>query len=412
MIRSSKHSLKFVNHSKRQELKIFFVEYRRLLQAIIDKLWVDGLEEFGLDIQSNQLDCLSMLPNDYLKTFDSWLTARMKQCVGKQVCSMVKAAVAKRKKQLYMLAKLQRNGDKTKHLQRKIDTQPLVKPNADHAKLELDSRFIDFKESQHFDSFVRIKTIGNKLELLLPIKYTKVSHKWSKLGEMKDSIRLEENSLHLIYEIPDLVKKTEGLVVGADQGQTTVLSLSDNQVTSPNEHGYDLTKIQSRLACRKKGSNGFRRTQEHRKNYINWSLNQLNFSKTKEVKLEKIKGLRYKQRSSRLMSHWAYTLIKDKLVDLSEVEGFKLTEVANEFRSQRCSQCGWVCKANRKGKTFKCNICGFTKDADLNAASNLSLDLHEVPFWVRSSKINRKGFYWKPNGLFSKDHEPIVRDTK
>ena len=145
--------------------------------------------------------------------------------------------------------------------------------------------------------------------------------------------------------------------------------------------------------------------------YINWSLNQLNFSEIKEVRLEKVRHLRYKQSTPRVMTHWTYTVIQEKLEQLSETEGFRLKVMPNEFRSQRCSRCGWVRKANRKGKTFKCDHCGYTADADLNAASNLQLDLFEIPFWVRLQKMNREGFFWMLRGLFSADWEPIVPKT-
>lgn len=112
------------------------------------------------------------------------------------------------------------------------------------------------------------------------------------------------------------------------------------------------------------------------------------------------------------MSHWAYSLINDKLYRLSQEKGFLLKEVPNEFRSQRCSQCGWVRKANRKGKTFCCNKCSNTLDADLNAASNLVLDLYQIPWWVRFKKINLKGFYWNSEGIFTESQELIVPDAK
>jgi transposase len=71
-------------------------------------------------------------------------------------------------------------------------------------------------------------------------------------------------------------------------------------------------------------------------------------------------------------------------------------------------------KANKlkAAKTFKCSNCGYAADADLNAASNLRLDLVEVPFWVRQRKLNQRGFYWEDFGLFTFGHERIVRDTK
>lgn len=408
MIRSSEHSLKYTNKGKLKNINIFISEYRLLLKNIIDDIWCGNFRDFNP--ANNKIDIPSYLPNDYLKTFDSWFTARMKQCVGKQACAMLRATTAKRKKQYWKLAELQKKGLSTKYLQRAIDTKPLVKPHTKNANPELDPRFIDIQEGNSFDLFVRIKTIGNNLTLNIPIKHTKSSLSWMCAGNMKNSIRVTPKSLILIYEVAD--KKASGnKVVGCDQGVLTTATLSDGQKTTTNSHGHDLKSIQEILARRVKGSKGFRRAQEHRKNYINWSLNQLDWKNIKEVRLEKIKQLRHSKRSSRFLSHWTYTLIKDKLVMLGETEGFRIIEQPNEFRSQRCSSCGFVRKSSRKGKTFKCASCDFKADADENAATNLEIDLFEIPYWVRQQHLNQAGFYWKHDGLYDVGHEIIVRDT-
>jgi len=415
MIRSTSHTLKFTNKNKQLLIKDFLYEYRALLQQLINFIWDNEIPGFNLNIQKSKHlnNCPRMLPNDFLKQFDSPFTARMNQCVGKQACSMIRSALKKRSKQLYVLKKKQRECESVKYLQSKIDRQPLVKPRAHNANAELDSRFTDFEVGNNeFDLFIRIKTIGpNYKPIIIPIKHTKVSKKWMKIGAMKNSIRLSGQNLHLLFDAPDNPKK-KGATVGCDQGILTTASLSDGQVTRPCPHGHTLKSIQNKLTKRTKNSKGFHRTQEHRKNYINWSLNQLNFSNISELRLEKIKQIRHKSKTSRYLQHWKYTLIKQKLISLSEIEGFKLVEVPNEFRSQRCSKCGWVRKANRKGKTFKCRQCGFTLDSDLNAASNLKLDLFKVPFWVRSQKLNHQGFFWAKDGLYSESHERIVRDAK
>jgi transposase len=413
MIRSSSHSLQFSNPGKRQEIFNFLDEYRRLADVILTGLWDNGLVEFDIDfsIKENKLSLPSMLPNDSLKRFDSWFTARMKQCVGKQVCSMIRAAVKKRQKQLWMLRKLQQEGKDTKYLQRKIDIQPLVKPKTAKIRAELDPRFVDFQKGNFFDFFVRIKQIGKGISFNIPVKQTKVSRKWSRQGLQKQSVRLSEDQIVIFFEVQQ-TKPTGTKTVGADQGMLTCLSLSDQQVTKKCPHGHDLVSIQEKLARRQKGSKGFKKAQEHRTNYINWSLNQLNFKEIKGVRLEKVYRIRSKKSSSRIMTHWTYTEIKKKLKLLSETEGFRFKEVPNEFRSQRCSQCGKVRKANRRKKTFICDACGFTADADLNAAFNLELDLFEIPYWVRLEKINRKGFYWMPDGLFDSAWEPIVPTAK
>ena len=412
MIRSSAHSLKFANKGKRQAIEEFLAEYRRLLQVIIDDVWQNGIPGLDVDIAKNRLSIPSFLPNDHLKTFDSWFTARMKQCVGKQACAMLKAATKKRKKQLWMLRKLQREGEPHERLQSKIGRQLLRKPNASNAKAELDPRFIDFQVgSTEFDVFVRVKTIGNGMMLKIPVKETKPSRKWSKQGTRKQSIRLSTDYLWFIYDVPD-VEKTPGRIVGLDQGMRTVATLSDGQETMPCPHGHTLESIMDVLRRRKSGGKGFQRAQEHRKNYINWSLNQLVWSDIGEVRLERIKNLRHGRRNHNKMIHWTYTEIKRKVVSLSEAEGFVLKEVSSAFRSQRCNQCGWVQKANRKGKTFQCRNCSHEQDADRNAASNLELNLPEIPNWVCWSKKNRGGFFWLSHGLFSVSHEPIVRDAQ
>ena len=123
-----------------------------------------------------------------------------------------------------------------------------------------------------------------------------------------------------------------------------------------------------------------------------------------------MKHIRRNRRSSRFLSHWTYPLIKQKLTSISETEGFRIVEVDSQYRSQRCSNCGWVRKANRRQKLFSCNRCNFVSDADLNASLNLRLDLFEIPKKVRLRKLNRDGFYWNSEGLFLVNQERIVPD--
>jgi transposase len=279
--------------------------------------------------------------------------------------------------------------------------------------VELDGRFVDFQKGDNeFDLFVRISQIGNKEEIIIPVKFNCVVRRWLKQGELKPSIRISNTGLTLYFEIPDKPKSKTGGKLGADQGITTCLSLSDGQSTKANKHGYDLTKINKILARKKKGSKGFRRAQTHRKNYINWSINQLNFNNVKKVALEKLYNLRKGKKSSRYLTHWTYTLIKDKLVRLSEEKGFLFIEQDNKYRSQRCSECGWTHKSNRKGKTFKCGSCGFTTDSDLNAASNHEIELVDITPQVWQQKLNRTvGFFWLCDEIIVGD-ENIVRHVQ
>lgn len=384
MIRSSKHTLKFANPGKQRVLSQFVAEYKELVRKFVNIIW-----------NNYRNDPPSLLDNWICQSISSDVNndSNIRQCAAKQACSMVRAVVAKHNKRLWKLKQLQKEGKDTRYLQRKIDTTKLTKPDANNINVELDSRFVTFKEGKHFDIFIQIYQIGNKRKIRLPIKHTKVSRKWLKKGKFKGSIRINEREITLYFEIQR--KQNKGTrKLGADQGQTTCLTLSDGQVTVKNEHGHDLNTIQDRLTRRKKGSKGFIRSQEHRKNYINWSINQLDFSHVKELGFEKVKNLKKGRKTTRKLSHWTYPLIKMKLIMVSENEGFKITEQDNKFRSQRCSQCGWTQRSNRKGKTFKCLHCEFYADSDLNAASNHEIELPDLPWEVWHNHENIKGFFW------------------
>lgn len=190
--------------------------------------------------------------------------SRIRQCAGKQACSMIKAIIAKQNKRLYKLKQLQSEGKDSKFLQRKIDLFVLTKPTFKKINVELDARFIDFQQGNSFDLFAQISQIGNKRTIRIPIKHTFTSNKWLKTGKLKSSVRLNETSLTLYFEVEN--KPNNGTkIIGADQGLLTCLSLSDGQITQPNKHGYDLNKIIKVMSRKKKGSQGFKRTMAHRK---------------------------------------------------------------------------------------------------------------------------------------------------
>ena len=155
------------------------------------------------------------------------------------------------------------------------------------------------------------------------------------------------------------------------------------------------------MTNKKKGSKSFKRTQSHRKNFINWSINQLNFTNVKEIRLEKIWNIGYKSRTSRMMSHWTNTLIRDKIENKCEEEGIRLIHQSSTYRSQRCSGCGVVRKSNRKGKIYSCKHCLLEMDADLNASLNHIVNLPEIPYDLLKLQMNRgDGFYWLESGFY------------
>ena len=278
--------------------------------------------------------------------------------------------------------------------------------------MELDSRFVEveFDRVNSFDGWVTISSIGNQIKLEIPFKKTVKINKFLSIGKMKNGIRLSKKNITLMFEFEGIENTSADNVTGIDIGVNSLLSIdygNEKSQSIKNNHGHDLNSINDRLSRKKKGSNGFRRTITHRTNYINHSINQLNWNKIGTLKIEKIRNLRRGRRTSRKLQHFVYKQIFDKLKSNSERYNVCINEVDPTYTSQRCSCCGWTRKSNRKGLSFKCGNCSHEQNSDMNASSNIRLNLPEIGKKERLKRLNRKGFFWN---VIS--HEPIVRDVK
>ena len=389
MIRSSKVTIKFTNAGKRSQLSEFIDEYRRVVSLFVDLLW----EEAKVP---------SLLPAEMTSKVSTWLSARVLQCAGKQSSGIVRGTREKQKRRLFTIEKLKSEGQ-LKHarkLQKVFDETKISKPNIQNVEPELDSRFVkvDMDNKTSFDGWVTLTSLGKKLKIQIPFKRSVHFNNMNAWGLLKEGLRISKKNITFMFEIPDTEKKGSGSVLGIDIGQLNVISCSNDHISKPNRHGHDLNTISTILSRRKKDSKGFGRAQSHRKNYVNWSINQLNFDGIKQINIEDIKHLRKNKKSSRKLSHWTYTVIFDKLEKSCEEQGVLVLKKNPTYTSQRCSVCGWTRKSNRKGKLFKCGKCGYTCDSDKNASLTLTLHLPEISRQKRLQQLNRKGFYWLVEG--------------
>ena len=381
MIRSSKLSIKFSNKIKKDNIKLFIDEYKIVTQFFINCLW-------------NLNDIPKLIPKIITNQVDTWLSQRAIQCAAKQASGIVRGSKQKNKQRVHIYNKLLAEGKfrKAKKLKKIIDKNQENKPSIKYIQPELDSRFVkfDFDNKTSFDGWITLTSLGNKLKIQIPIKKTK--HFNSLNGNLKCGIRLSEKYVTLIFE-NKVDNRIDGDILGLDIGIKTIASLSDGQVTKEDQHGWTLTKIIDRLNRKEKGSKGYKKVQRQRSQFINWSINQLNFSKTKKLKLENIKDIRRNKKMNKFLNRWTYTEIKTKLELVCEKFGVQIEYINPTYTSQRCSSCGWVRNSNRKGKLFKCDKCGFSLDSDLNASRNIAIDLPCISKKERLLQKNKIGFY-------------------
>jgi len=403
IVRSSKTSSKFANADKKIVVENFLDEYFDVVRTYIDILW-----------NMNHKDITSLLPKSITSQVASttWLSARIVQCAGKQASGIVRGTRTKQERRLYQINKFISEGKfkKARKLKavydKNVNSKPVLTGNP---VAELDSRFvkINLENDTSFDGWIHLESIGNKISVDIPFKRTKHFNALDSVGVMKKGIRLSSKTITFNFVMPNVVNVNEK-TAGIDIGVKTLLSIYDGESfysSGVDEHGYDLNAINDILSRRKKGSKGFQRAQDHRRNYINRCVKKMPWDGLKAIRIERINGLRNGTRTARKLQHFNYRDIFDRIQVVAEQRNVSVFETNPTYTSQRCSCCGWTRKRNRKGKVFKCSSCGYAADADLNASRNIQLELPSISKATRLKQPNRLGFFW--NVL---SQEPIVPD--
>lgn len=302
---------------------------------------------------------------------DTWLTARMQQCLWKQAAEAV-ASQRKRKKK----------------------TMPVVRKEV----LNLDERFLTYtQDANSFDFWVKFASIGKSIILKLPSR--KHAHFNSFVDDgwtMRKGGRLRHNDkgwfLDVYFEKEAPPAVLTGDAIGVDVGYKTLLAVSTGE-------SYDagLEQVYEKIARKKQNSKAFKRALTERDMLVNRTVNTLPLEGVNAVVVEDLVNVKHKSKGrmrkefNNKLQRWTYPKVLDKLQSVCEMRGIAFTKVDPAYTSQTCSSCGLVDKTSRKGKTFCCARCGLSMDADINAAVNIRLRgaysppsnqlCHEIP-WV------------------------------
>ncbi len=332
MIRRSQININYANNGKKDQLDLFCKEAVRVVNLYIDLLWEQ--DDFN---------------SKFVKVkVDTWLSARMQQCLGKQAFEIVKSQRKRKKK-----------------------TKPVFKRHS----FNLDSRFVTIiQDINSFDIWITIGSIGNRIKIILPGKKHKHFNKFADWN-LKKSIRLRcvngKYYVDVYFEKDPENKKIFGREVGLDTGYKKLIATSDYRT-----YGHELEAVYEKIARKKQGGKAFKRTLVERDNKTNRIVNQVPLKRVKTLVVEDLKNLKQKTKGKlrktfvNKMQRWSYRDVLDKLTSLAEETGFTLKKINPAYTSQRCSACGVICKSNRQGEIYKC-ACGLFLDADVNASLNI-----------------------------------------
>lgn len=442
IVKSTKHYLSDNNTGKLNHLKLFLSDYRIVLKRAIDFYW----EQHNLDTGTQNKSAYKAQKfypfTNQIKTDDLILSGRAIKCAVTQANGMIKSLLKKYDKKCYALEKAQQQGNTKREIsiskwlyRNRFIKKPIINKQVGAEIGTILVSMTDSFDTKEFDLLFMFSSLFDTVykkrylptnKLFILSKKHKRYHYWNnQKQEIKKSFLLTEKYICVRFEVLPPKKKEIGNTVAIDQGINKLLTLVDTNKnvyqTTKNKQGIDFKDILVKLSNKKKGSKSFNRTVEHRKNFINWAINQLDTTDIKEIRLEEIKNIFYKQQRSRFLNGFTNSIIRDKLQDMALLAGVQLVEQSSAYRSQRCNSCGFVHYLNRSNKDkeiFECRCCGHTANADVNAASNHLVDELPALRYYLVKGINRtSGFYWNPvddevQGVYSPLVQVVVRKTE
>lgn len=400
----------YPNAGKKALLKQMILDFQEVEQRAIDLLWSGTVDGFDPSKQKWEL------PKFFPSGIASAIGERPTRCATSSAIASVRSVTEELRSLQFSIKKLQQSLTPNKELLSKLQSKydkklvRIKRPVAANSKPELNvNACITQRGNNSFEwvfDFVTWNRRGTNRypsHLLVPGKHT--THHQELIdqgGKRLAGVELHGDCIVIRYEFTQTLKAI-GSIEGADPGVTKVVTLSDGQVTKPCIHGYTLSSINKKFVRKQKGSKAATRAKAHQTNYINWSIKQLDLSNIKQLNVEKLFDMRRGQKTSSFLQKFAFRTIETAISKKAFRDGVHVQMQSSSYRSQRCNNCGFVHKSNRKADMFKCSMCGFTTNADLNAACN-----HRDPLPVISrtevQDLNRTtGFYWSKSGLIRVD---------
>ena len=218
-------------------------------------------------------------------------------------------------------------------------------------------------------------------------------------------IRKNKVFLHIVMTKDVTDSKLTGKVVGIDRGIKKIAVTSENQFFS----GGQIKKVSKRYeklksalqSCDSKSAKRHLRKISKKENRFRADCNHVitkriveSFDSGAVITIENLKGirqrvrLRKKQRGE--LHKWNFFQFDQFLTYKAEARGIKIGYVDARYTSQKCSVCGYISRSNRQSQAvFKCKHCGFSLNADLNAARNIRQNYLDAICYPDRGAVNR-----------------------
>ena len=345
IIRSAKCSLKFSTRNKLSVLQNVLSEYGKVVNIFIDHFW-------ELDKLPGKTDLLKDIVD--IPIHQTWLSARLRKVAAREAIDMILAVKAKKK------------GKKSK---------PVHKGQRMNVSCTI-ANLYSSEETNEFDSWLHLASVGNKVILNLPIKPHKQYIKWNELGKRLNSYIITDKYVQFCFEIETGKKKEVNKQIGIDTGINALASCSNE-----NQYGIDIKENIAKIKRCKQGSVGQKKTRRALRQRIDEIAKQvINTENPDLIVVERLKNLGKKTKDKRLLSknirrsigiwNWRYWL--SRLEQQCEENRVSFRTVSPYQTSITCSNCNHTDRMNRQSQEcFVCQSCGHTGNADIKEKKNI-----------------------------------------
>lgn len=348
------------NNGKLTALDVLAVEHQRVTQVYVDWLIAHEVRE----------------PNKYadVPTADvpTELSARWQRCAWQQACGIVQSWYSNEREIPPVLKNI------------------CIQANANVVKLEKSN-------TPTFDFWLRISTLDAGAPVRVPLKlYRRAKQTIEKYPKLCTGVTLNKRDgewrATLVVERKGEKLKANRNVIGVDIGMTHIAvtsdvkqygAISDELARRVEKKATGIARKQKLNVCLKRKGLPTVSLTDHKaeafaRNEIGRALNQLvdHLPEGSPAAIERlnVKDMRFKSRQmNRRLRASQLGYIRDKLRFKLDERGTRYRSVQPAYSSQQCDRCGFVHEDNRLSQSaFKCLNCGYTENADVNAARNIA----------------------------------------
>jgi len=212
--------------------------------------------------------------------------------------------------------------------------------------------------------------------------------------------------LCIIFEkdVTDFEPMDNPTIIGIDRGINKVAVCSDNSFFNGDilkvAHRYQRLRRQLQKCGSKSAKRHLKKVASKENRYrrdVNHCISMQivkTLSENSIIVLEDLKYIRdriqTRKNQRRKLHGWSFYELEQFLTYKAIAKSIKVDYVDARYTSQKCSRCGHISRSNRKYQAvFKCVQCGFSLNADLNAARNIELNYRDAKSYPEGLSVNQ-----------------------